>query len=78
MTAETLTALLITFGPKAFSLAEELVRLWGVKTPLTLEDINRLRKLGERTPLEALKERLAALGVPLDSDKAKELISLLQ
>jgi hypothetical protein len=78
MTPEMLTGLLITFGPKAFSLAEELIRLWDNKAPLTLEDINRMRKLGERTPIEALTERLKALGVPLDSDKAKELISLLQ
>lgn len=72
-----LAELLIKFGPAGFSLAEKLVEKWSSTAPLTLEDIAEARKLGERSPRDAMIEALIRAGEPLDSEKAKAMLALV-
>ena len=77
MTWAMLGKLLMEFGPKGFDLAEHLIEKWSNPEPLTLEDIAKARKLGERSKRDAVIEALVRAGEPLDSPKAVALLALV-
>ena len=73
----TLIQLLATWGPRGFDLAEKLIEKWNSPEPVTAADIAELKALGLRTPRDAVVEALARAGVPMDSEKAKEMLAML-
>lgn len=77
MTWAQLTILILQFGDRAFALADKLVAKWNSPEPVTPEDIQELRTLGQRTPKDAMLEALARAGISADDPKAKELLALL-
>lgn len=58
-------------------LAEALFKKWSSGNPPTQADFDELRGLAKQTALDRVKLRLAANGIPLDSDQAKELLALV-
>lgn len=77
MTWAQLGLLLIQFGPQGFALAEKLVAKWTSDVPLTQADIDEARRLGVRSPRDAMLESLIRSGIPLDSERAKALLALV-
>jgi len=77
MTWAQLTLLLLQFGIRGFDLADKLIARWNDPTPVTPADIDELRKLGQRTPKDAIFEALARAGVPYDSEQAKALLATI-
>lgn len=77
MTWAQLGMLLIQFGPRAFDLAEKLVSNWTSQTPLTVEDIQAARKLGQRTSRDAVVEALLRAGIALDSAQGQAILALV-
>jgi len=57
--------------------AEALFKKWSAGTPPSQADFDELRALGQQTALDRTKARLAAAGIPLDSDQAKEILALV-
>lgn len=74
MNWETIAKLIITIGLPA---AEAIVQKWASGKDPTPEDFVELRALYSTTSKDQLKSVLAAKGIPLDSDRAKELLALL-
>ena len=58
-------------------LAESLVQKWTSGTPPTLADFAELRQLAAQNELAIMKSRLAAAGIPLDSDQGKAMLALV-
>ena len=77
MTIAMLTQLLIQFGPKAFDLASALIAKWNSPDPVTVADIEELRKMGQRTPRDAVIDSLNRAGIPLDSPQAVAMLALI-
>lgn len=77
MTWPILAQLLAQFGLKGFDLAERLIAKWNSPEPLTQADIDEARKLGQRTPREAVVEALVRNGVSLDSEQGKAILALV-
>ena len=78
MSFAALTGLLVQFGPAAFSLAESLISKWNSTEPVTLADLEELRKLGQRSSRDATLEALLRSGVALDSPQAVALLALVK
>jgi hypothetical protein len=70
-------ALIPIIAQQGLPLAEMLVAKWTSGNPPTIADFAELRALAQTTALDRTKARLAAAGIPLDSDKAKEILSLV-
>jgi len=58
-------------------IAEAIYKKWASGNPPTQTDFDELRALGQQTALDRAKARLAAAGIPLDSDKGKEILALV-
>ena len=69
--------LLIQFGARGFDLAAKLVEKWNSTDPVTLADIEAAKKLGQRSPRDAMIEALIRTGTPLDSPEALALLALV-
>lgn len=73
MSWELLAMLIIKEGvPLAITLAKK----WGTKTVPTDADYDEILAISRQTAQDRMKAQLVSLGVPLDSDKAKELLDL--
>lgn len=59
-------------------LAESLFKKWSDGSLPTLADFDELRALGHQTAADRVKALLVSKGIPLDSDKAKEFLALVQ
>jgi len=57
--------------------AEALFQKWTNGQPPTQANFDELRALGNQRAIDRLKARLAAKGIPLDSEQAKLLIGLV-
>jgi len=77
MTTAMLAQLLIQFGVRGFDLAIALVQKWNSPDALTVADIEAAKKLGERSPRDAMIEALVRAGVPLDSPQAVAMLALV-
>lgn len=77
MTWPMFAELLIQFGVRGFDLAEKLIAKWSSNDPVTLADVEEARKLGERTPRQAMIEALNRAGIPLDSPQAVAMLALV-
>lgn len=77
MTWAMFAQLLIQFGDRAFDLASKLIANWTSQTPLTLQDIEAARKLGERSPRDAMVDAITRAGIALDSPQAAALLALV-
>lgn len=77
MTWPMFAQLLLQFGPRAFDLAEKLIANWTNPAPLTIEDIQAAKKLGLRSPRDAMIEALIRGNIPLDSPEALALLGLV-
>lgn len=70
----TLILLAIQNGlPVALKLAEK----WGNKDVVKPEEIAELRQLASHTSETQMRDALIRAGIPLDSDRAKELLALV-
>ena len=56
--------------------AEALFQKWSSGTPPTQADFDELRAIGKQTALDRVNARLAANGISLSSDKAKQIEAL--
>jgi len=77
MTFAMLTQLLIQFGPGAFDLAKKLIEKWNSADPVTIADIDELKRLGQRSARDAVVESLVRAGIPLDSPQAVAMLALV-
>ena len=59
-------------------LAEALFKKWSSGNPPTQADFDELRGLAKQTALDRVKLRLAASGIPLDSQQAQDLLALVK
>lgn len=69
--------LFVQFGPQAFEMVKTLIAKWGSTDPVTIADIDMLRKLGTRSPKDAVIESLLRANIPLDSPEATALLALV-
>lgn len=77
MTWIQFSQLLLLFGPRGFDLAAKLVEKWNSPEPLTLEDVAAAKKLGERSPRDAMVEALIRANIPLESPQAVAMLALV-
>ncbi len=71
---EALIPIIAQYG---LPLAASLFEKWAKGTPPTAEDFAELRTLASQSARDRLRLRLVALGIPLDSPKAEELLKLV-
>ena len=75
MSWELLAMLILKEGvPLAIKLAQK----WGTKTAPTEADYNEILAISQQTSKDRLSANLVSLGFPLDSERAKELLTLLK
>lgn len=77
MSWAVLIQLILQFGPPALDLAQKLISKWNSTDPVTAADIEELKRLGQRTPRQALIDALNRAGVPLDSPQAIALLAAI-
>lgn len=77
MSWDTLVQLLIKFGPQGFELAKALIQKWTNTGPVTLQDIEDLRMLGQHTARSQMIDSLNRAKIPLDSPQAVALLALV-
>lgn len=72
MSWEILAMLILKEGvPLAISLAKK----WGTKTAPTDADYDEILAISRQTAEDRFKAQLISLGIPIDSEKAKELLA---
>lgn len=70
-------ALIPIIAQEGIPVAEALFQKWSSGALPTQADFDQLRALQKQTALDHVKARLVAKGIPLDSDKAVELLALV-
>jgi len=55
--------------------AERIFQKWQSGERPTQEDIDEIKEAANTTAVDRVKARLVAKGIPLDSDKAKEILA---
>lgn len=68
----TVAELAIQYG---LPLAEDLIKKWENKTPVSLAAFQELKALSAQTAADRMKAQLVAAGIPLDSPQALALIA---
>lgn len=58
-------------------LAEAIFKKWQAGAEPTQADFDEIRVLAKQTAVDRAKLKLVAAGIPLDSDKAKEILGLV-
>lgn len=75
MNAATIAQLLVLYG---IPLVDKLITKWSSGTPVTPEEWKEIRDAALQTAADRMKLQLALAGVPLDSQKAKDLLALVE
>ena len=72
----TWAALIPIIGQYGLPLAEKLWQKWSSGNPPTQADFDELRSDAQQTALDRMKAQLVAKGIPLDSQRALDLLAL--
>jgi len=74
MNAVTIAQLLVLYG---IPLVDKLITKWQSGGVITAEDWAEIRTSAKQSAVDRMKLQLALAGIPLDSDRAKELLVLV-
>jgi len=74
MDPATIAQLIILLG---FPLADRIITKWANKEPITPEEWAEIRKGALQTAKDRATLKLTEMGIPLDSERAKDLLELV-
>jgi uncharacterized phage-associated protein len=74
MNAATIAQLLVLYG---IPLVDKLITKWQSGGVVTPEEWAEIRAAAKQSAADRMKAQLVLAGIPLDSDRAKELLALV-
>jgi predicted GTPase len=74
MNAATIAQLLVLY---AIPLVDKLMSKWQSGGVVTAEEWAEIRAVAKQSAADRMKAQLVLAGIPLDSDRAKELLALV-
>lgn len=70
---DVIAGLILTQG---VPLVTKLIENWSNKTPVTMEEWDKVKAIAQTTARQRMEARLAAAGIPLDDPKALALLAM--